>query len=852
MKTLALLKEWALREEPLSCGVQMAQLIQRKQEDWMQVSKLPCDVHMALVEHGRMEDPLIGANSFDCRWVENRSWWFKKTFLLGKEDLNNFGAELFIEILDIHADVFLNDCHLGHHDSAFYPFRKDVAPWLKEGENTLLIRLSTGIEHVNDQELEPVRDFVACEWRRRRQGRGDYRRACLRKPQYVFGWDQSPHLATCAIAGDVRLEILDEVVVRDIRFETLELTSEGAKILAEAEVESREWVFARECSVTFSVEHEGRIVHTKTRNYLSQTGINFLDFSFTLPNPKLWWPNGYGEQPLYTVRVKASNQNGAKDEKTITTGIRTVELDQTPLNAEERLYAYVINGKRIYCKGMDMIHTDVIYARATDELYDRLLAAAKNADFNMIRLWDGAFCYERERVYDLCNRYGLMVYQNFTFGCSLYPDHLPWFRTAVEREAVYQIKRLRNNPCIVLWCGCGESLGMVANFMGEHYWEREHRAIHPGGTTIFGEILPRIHHQLVASVPYQCCSPFGGFTFQQSPKRGECHRYPFLNFNPDYQQTRISYEVIDTIETKFLTEGGIMGPPSKEVLLHCCGGEENTAWDSPVFEHHRNTFEHWAVRDGIYRHYTGEKELTLDEYCLYGGLFQGSLLSYEADRLRSLEHCNGSLLWCFTDGFGEIGFSLMDRFGNPKPAYYYLRRAYGADRMILRREEDRVKVFCSNDSNEPKTYHLTCGYVSFGGQYGPKEEITVEVPAFTKLFKAAEYSLEGLDLIHGAFYAHGGDHGPLPVTLRTVDFRELELARPAKLTVSNVMQEGETLSFTVSTDVFAHAVHFGLPADRLFSDQYFDLLPGESRRVTLYNGAGVQAEEIRPKAVFMN
>ncbi len=852
MKTLSLLKEWVLREEPLSCDVQMAQLVQQKQENWMQVPTLPCDVHMALVDNGRMEDPLIGTNSFDCRWVENRSWWFKKTFVLEKEALSNFGAELFIEILDIHADVFLNGCHLGHHDSAFYPFQKDVAPWLKEGENTLLIRLSTGIEHVDDQELEPVRDFVACEWRRRRPGRGDYRRACLRKPQYVFGWDQSPHLATCAIAGDVRLDFLDEVVVRDIRFETLELTAEGAKILAEAEVESREWVFARECSVTFSLEREGKIVYTKSRNYLSQTGTNFLDFSFTLPNPELWWPNGYGEQPLYTVRVKASNKNGAKDEKTITTGIRTVELDQTPLNADERLYAYVINGKRIYCKGMDVIHSDVIYARATDELYDRLLTAAKNADFTMIRLWDGAFCYERERVYELCNRYGLMVYQNFTFGCSLYPDHLPWFRTAVEREAVYQIKRLRNNPCIVLWCGCGESLGMVANFMGERYWDREHRAIHPGGTTIFGEILPRIHHQLVASVPYQCCSPFGGFTFQQSPKRGECHRYPFLNYNPDYQQTRISYEVIDTIETKFLTEGGIMGPPSKEVLLHCCGGEENTAWDSPVFEHHRNTFEHWAVRDGIYRHYTGEKELTLDEYCLYGGLFQGSLLSYEADRLRSLEHCNGSLLWCFTDGFGEVGFSLMDRFGNPKPAYYYLRRAYGADRLILRREEDRVKVFCSNDSAEPKTYHLTCGYVSFDGQYGPKEEITVEVPAFTKLFRVGEYSLTGLDLTHGAFYAHGGDQGPLPVTLRTVDFRQLELSRPAKLTVSDVVQEGKTLSFTVSTDVFAHAVHFGLPADRLFSDQYFDLLPGESRRVTLFDCTDLQAKDIQPKAVFMN
>lgn len=851
MKTKSLLKDWRLREEWLSCGPEMAQAVQNKPDGWMQIPTLPCDVHMALVDNGRMEDPLIGTNTFDCRWVESRSWWFEKTFMLEAEELKNFGAELFIEILDIHADVFLNGTHLGHHDSAFYPFCKDVSPWLREGENTLLIRLSTGIEHVDDRELEPIRDFVACEWRRRRPGRGDYRRVCLRKPQYVFGWDQSPHLATCAIAGDVRLDILDEIVVRDIRFETLELTGHGARILAEAEVESREWVFARDCTVTFSVEYDGEVVHSKTVSYLSQTGSNYLDFSFTMPEPKLWWPNGYGTQPLYTVRVQASNQYGARDEKTITTGIRTVELDQTPLNQEERLFSFLVNGKRIYCKGMDVIHTDVIYARSSDELYDRLYAAVKRADFNMIRLWDGAFCYERDKVYELCDQYGILVYQNFAFGCALYPDHAQWFLQAVEKEAVYQITRLRNHPCIALWSGNGECLGIANDFMGRRYWDREHRAIHPGGTYLFAKLLPKIHHQLVAKVPYLCCSPFGGFTVQQTAKRGECHRYPFLNLSPDYQQTRISYEVIDTLFTKFLTEGGIMGPPSKEVLLHCCGGEENTAWDSPVFEHHRNTFERWAVRDGIYRHYTGEKELSLDEYCLYGGLFQGSLLAYEADQMRSQEDCNGCVMWCLTDGFGEVGFSLMDRFGNPKPAYYFLRRAYGTDRIVLRRSGDTVQVMCSNDSDRDRTYHLTCGYVGFAGDYGQTKEITVEVPAFTKRLVAASIDLTGLDLVNGVFYARGDENGPLPVTLRTADFRRLKLARPAKLTVSDVQQKGDSLSFTVKADVFAHAVHFAMTADRLFSDQYFDLLPGESRRITLYNAQGLTVQDICPRAVFM-
>jgi beta-mannosidase len=268
-----------------------------------------------------------------------------------------------------------------------------------------------------------------------------------------------------------------------------------------------------------------------------------------------------------------------------------------------------------------------------------------------------------------------------------------------------------------------------------------------------------------------------------------------------------------------------------------------------VFEHHRNTFEHWAVRDGIYRHYTGEKELTLEEYCLYGGLFQGALLAYEADQMRAQADCNGCVLWCLTDGFGEVGFSLLDRFGNPKPAYYFLRRAYGAERLVLRRSELGVQVLCSNDTAEDRVYRLECGYVTFGGEYAPAKEIEVEIPAFTKRHLAAELPLEGMDLEKGAFYVRG--EGLLPVTLRTADFRQLQLPRAAKLTVSDVKRIGESLQFRVSTDVFAHAVHFGLAAERLFSDQYFDLLPGESRVVILRNAQGLTEADIQPRSIFV-
>ena len=849
MKTKSLLKNWTLREEPLTTTAEMATLVLNRTEGWMQVESLPCDVHMALEAAGRIEEPLTAGNSFDCEWVEKRSWWFRKSFTLTEEELSPFGVELFIEMLDVHADIYLNGAHIAHHPSAMYAFRKNVRPWLRGGENELLIRLSTGLEYVTDEQIAPVREFVACEFRSRRKGRGEERRVMLRKPQYVFGWDQSPRLGTCAIAGDVRLEILDGVAVRDIRFETKRITDAGAELLIEAEIESLGRLFAKECIAKMVIEKDGKTVYETKREFLSQPGVNYCDFSFTMENPALWWPNGYGAQPLYTVRVEAEDAKGAKDTREILTGIRTVSLDMTDLGNNERKYAFRVNGKLIYCKGMDYIHVDCLYARATAAQHEKLLTAARDANFNMVRFWDGNL-YQSDFVHQLCDRFGILVLENFCFACGAYPDHLEEFRREAEAEAIYQMRRLRSHPCVALWYGNGECHGLLGDYLKRHYFEEMDPAIYTGGTYLYNELLPRLHRGLIATVGYQVCTPFGGFEDQQCAERGDMHYYPFLNLAPSNQQYRISTDSFDDLACKFITESGVMGPPSAEALARYCGGVENTDFESPIFEHHRNTFERWAVRDAIYRHYTGERKLSLDEYCLYGGLFQGMLLSYAADKIRLARECGGSVLWCFTDGFGEVGFSLMDHDGNPKPAYHFLRRAYAPSRMILNRVGDRAELSCANDTDRARTLHLTVGYVSFDGTYGPSERYTVELPAYTKLQAVTALSLNGVELQNGTVYARADEADVLPVILRGGDFRTLNTPKSPKLTVSDVEKTEGAMIFTVSSDVFAHAVHFNLGASVKLSDEYFDLLPGEERRVTVFANE-ISAEELRPTCVTL-
>ncbi len=828
MKTLSMLKEWQLLEMPLDIAKDDIQKVTDTKNGWMDVDTLPCDVHMPLVKYGKIADPNIAMGSFECEWVEDRSWWFKKEFEITDGYITPFGSELFIEMLDIHADIFLNGAYIGHHASAMYPFIKDVTPWLKVGKNELIIRLTCGLDTVDDSDVKEVRDYVACEYRSRRKGRGDDRRTILRKPQYVYGWDQSPHLATCAISGDVRIDFLDEIVVRDIRFETLSLNDGCANILAEATIESCERLFARECEATFEMIFDGKVIYSNTKKYLSQCGHNFIDFSFKLEDAKLWWPNGYGEQNLYTVRVSAKNMNGANHQKEIVTGVRTVELDMSELSADERIYAFKVNGKRIYARGCDFIQSEHLYAKITDELQEKLLTAAKNAHFCMLRFWDGNV-YQSDFVYSLCDKFGILVIQNFCFACGAYPDHLEKFVKEVEREAEYQLIRLRSHPCLAMWYGNGENTSILDAYLGKNYYKEYERAIYTGGTYLYNSLLPKLHHAYVKSVPYQCTTPFGNFSGNESEKRGDRHYYPFLDIRPENQQYRISRQSIDDLECKFVTEGGIMGPPSKSALTNYCGGEID--FDSEVFLHHRNTFECEAVRDGIYKHYTGKKELTIDEYCLYGGLFQGTLLGYEAEHIRTRKNCYGSLLWCFNDGFGEVGFSVMDHYGNPKPVYYFLKRAYAPQRLIIKKEGENAVVYLTNSA--PTSFETTVyyGYENFDGKKC-ENKVDVYLNAFTGATEIARMAVDSLDLTKGVIYAKANclDHA----TMHSCDFSQLETGEKAVLTINNLRHEGKNTVFDITADRFAHAIHFNLKDDVILSDNYFDLLADETKTITIY------------------
>ncbi|NJD02389.1 MAG: beta-mannosidase [Ruminiclostridium sp.] len=850
MYVYGLKNDWKLRYEELYCDKNYYTAVTNKEEGWFDIETLPCDVHVPLIENGIIEDPVIAGNCFKCEWIEDKSWWFRKIFNAGEDLINSQNSELVIEGLDVKADLFLNGTYLGHHGSAMYPFRKDVRDILHEGENILVIRVTSGLEYYSELELSKIKDYIACEYKGGRGPRGDNRRVFVRKPQYVYGWDWNPRIATCGIMGDARIEAYKEIAVRNVRFTTNKLSGNDAEIAVEAEIENLYPISTLDVNVRLDICFNDAPVQSVEKEAFMTSGLNYVEFDVTINNPRLWWPNGMGGQNLYTVKICATAPDNNSDYREIKAGIRTVKLNTDKISNTSRMFAFEINGIRTFCKGGNWETPDSIYSRISDDKYELLVREAKEANFNMFR-FNGVNAYERDFFYECCDRYGILIWQDFAgFSCAAYPDEMDWFRHEVEKEADYQTKRLRNHPCIALWCGSNECQCLLLTYRKNSYWAGDKKPASPAGTVIYNKIIPWTVRKNCPDVPYWNSSPYGGATDLESNDYGDRHHWIFLDADSGMNE-RITLEEYDKIACKFVSEFGCIGP-TKKSSLYKYYGSENVDMESSIWKMHTNTFEKDIIKAAISKHYTDAKVLSLDEYLLYAGLFQGVMLGYALESMRYAENNYGALIWSFNDAWGEVGWSIIDYYTTRKISYYFVKRALAHKKLILREDEGKINIICMNDTRDMLEFELEYGYMTFDGMKEDTVREKVTVGPFTKAVVAARIKKGPYDTLKGLYYARADENsGIAPATLRTGDFKNLFIPQPV-ISLTGLNECKGKVAFTVTSDKYAHGVHFGLNDDALLSDEYFDLLPGESRKITVLNdNIEIAIDDINPGYVYV-
>lgn len=839
MNKINLNTAWSVRYEGLEWGGEMNSAILQKKDGWLQTD-LPCDIHMPLLKNSIIKEPLEEDNSYFCEWTEDKSWWFKKVFEADSEFLNGDMIELTLESLDAEADIFLNGWHLGHHKSAFYPFVRNVKKQINEGENVLLVRLSSGAEYVSDYDIAGIKKQIITEFDLGRGDRGDRRRVFLRKPQYVFGWDWGPRVATCGIVKGAWIESLDKFVVRSVYAHTV-TASQNAEIAFEIEIENLHPYSTIDADVKLKVMHENDKAAEVKKDVFLRSGKNYISINIIVRDAKLWWPNGMGDQPLYNVRVSVAAGDARAEYPDFKFGIRTICLDQDKIGKDERRFAFVVNGITTFCKGGNWIPADSVYARVTDDKYTELIKQAKEANFNMLRIWGGGI-YERDIFYQKCDEYGIMLWHDFMFACALYPDNNEWFKHEVEKEMDYQTARLRNYASMALWCGNNE------NHWGfDEWWNDGDRFMLYGGEVCYNHLAPHIVQKNCPHIFYWNSSPYGG-EHPNGNSAGDRHHWHDCTMHSDMER-RITPEEYDKISAKFISEYGYIGPCCKSSIIRY-HGDKPIDRNGRIWQLHNNTLEKETVKAGIKKHYTDPEKLDVDGYLLYAGLCQGLMLGYSLEAIRFKESCGGALFWMYNDCWGEIGWTIIDYYMKRKISYYFVKRALSAVKLIMREEFGMIRVMGANDTCNTLSTEAEYGYIALDGSTRACSTVSVEMEPHSRkvLF---EFKMGGYDLSNGLYFIKSPGHEYiLPAILNQGKFRELKMPR-ANINIMDFRKDAATIKFTVSSDTYAHAVHFNLDDSINLSDEYFDLLPGELREVTVYDAPeGFTLKDIIPNPVY--
>lgn len=777
---------------------------------------VPGDVTSALVQNGIIEEPFLKTNTKKSLWIRDLSWWFIKEFEVSQALLDEDIVRLNIEMLDFNADIILNGMPVAHHENAFCAFSEDIKRFLQVGTNQLVIRLTSGME------LHYPKDSVAyycasnnaiCD-----------QRVYTRKPQFTYGWDWCQPVPTCGIGRSIEIEGFTGAKVVASRVDTLKLDGDDAEIEFHFEIEKTNMVQSAETVLEYALEIDGKTAYTGRQELLLVGGINYASERVTLKNAKLWWPNGYGKQNLYTFTARCTARGVTNEAKPKKIGIRTLELDLSKLPDNTRNFFFKVNGTRIFCKGGNWVPTDSIYLRTPDESYKTLVSEGAAANFTMFRMWGGG-TYEPDCFYEYCSEYGILLMHDFMYACGFYPDHLDSFLFEAEREAEYQTKRLAHYPCMAVWTGNNE--------ISESYTDWFPAPIKPArfyGEKVFNYIQPRAVHRNSPLIPYMPSSPYFGERANLT-EEGDVHAWSYFGRDP---KTKFKFvyelEAFDRIPARFSSEYGFFGAQMESTVRRYHDGEE-MAFDGEIWKHHGEFERKRNNIDGaINRHITDFSTLDVHSYLTYSGIMQGLLYAELAEAMRQKPYGAGDLIWMYNDCWPETGWTIIDYYLTRKVSFYFLKRAFQPRKLIIRKAEGGAVVTVINETPEALTAELTCGYMDFAGKTGDTVQKTVEVAPHSWQQFTVELSGE---LSHGFFFAKAEGFDTAD-SLRAY-YRDYVFPK-SDAKIEHVESDGDDLLVTISASVYTPFAYLMTSDDRVhYSDNYVTLYPGEKKTIRVEN-----------------
>ena len=776
----------------------LPQCVNRKAFKWMSAS-VPGTVHTDLMAHGIIGDPFYRMQENDVQWVDSIGWEYRREFNVPGELLREREVDLVARGLDTFATLRCNGRLLGRAEDMFVGHRFAVRHLLREGRNTLSVVFDSPVERSKRLEKKHGALEVALE----------PHRVYTRKAQYSFGWDWGPKLTTSGIWRGIGLEAYSRGRLVDPCAQVLSATPAAAVVRLAAGVRRQ-----GRGPLALRVFLGGP---DRAAEYACDVRGNTVRFTVRVSDPHLWWPNGHGAQPIYTAVFTLLDGDEVLDEQAVRFGIRTVKLIQEK-DGQGRSFILAVNGRRIFCKGADWIPSDSFLPRIPHATYDRLLRMARDANMNIIRVWGGGI-YEKDVFYDLCDRLGLMVWQDFMFACGEYPE-TPAFLALVRDEAEKAVTRLRNHPSIVLWCGNNEC---------EWLYCTEHPGASPdamSGARIFRDLLPAVVRKLDGTRPYWRSSPFGD-GFPNSESNGNHHQWHVWSEWKDYPQ----YEKDNA---RFVTEFGFQGPACGSTMeAVTLPGDRHP--QSRVMEHHNKQV---AGTERVLRFLAAHHALpvSFDDFIKKGQLVQAEALKTAAEHWRRRKYGTaGVLFWQLNDCWPVTSWSVIDSALRPKAAYYFARRFYAPVLASIRRGENGAEIWVTSDLPLPLAADLEVSLIAFSGKVlkRMRRPVRLRGDASAKIAEVAWVGGDGAPLDRYLRVRLSTEDGLVSENrLYVAEPKHLPLPDPA-LTWSVSRTSARLFAVTVHAGRLARGVRVEVEGESvLFDDNVFDLDGGTSKTVS--------------------
>nr|WP_320117401.1 glycoside hydrolase family 2 protein [uncultured Marinifilum sp.] len=795
------------------------QFSQKDSLNWLP-AKVPGCVHTDLLENGKIEDPFYRLNELDLQWIDKKDWIYKTEFELSQDILNKERIAIDFKGLDTYADVYLNDQEVLSANNMFRDWMVDVKAYLKTGNNVLKIEFKSPIKE--GLRLHNENDFVypgaENDQAERGQVEGNKRVSIFtRKAGYDYGWDWGPRLVSSGIWRPVYLKAWDNARIVDLQIVQNKVNEDVANFTAVLELESEKEILAG-----IQIQNEG-VDLASSKVHLKQ-GVHKYEVNFDIEKPKLWWPNGLGEQAMYAIKVEI-NVNGKLEEAGHRIGIRTVEVVREK-DKKGTSFFFKVNGVPVFMKGANYIPNDIFPSRVSNEQLKKVITTAKHSNMNMLRVWGGGY-YEDDLFYDLCDEAGILVWQDFMFACAMFPGNQE-FLDNVKEEAKDNIKRLRNHPSIALWCGNNEILvawntwgwKKQANEQGEGVADKVWKAYED----IFHDVLPKAVEQFDSLRFYWSSSPSSGTGINADLINGDDHYWGVW-------WGKEPFKTYATHIARFMSEYGFQSFPEMKSVRKYAEPQDYDILSDVMKSHQRSSIGNETIEYYMLQDYKKPKDFESFLYVNHVLQAEGIKFALEGHR-RKMPYCMGSLYWQINDCWPVASWSSTDYYQEWKALQYYVKKGFEPLLISPFVEDEILKVGIVNDHLNEINAELNLKLIDFSGNeiWSKSDEIIIEKNSSAEYFSMElEAFMKDEDAENQLLVANIMKDGRKIASniLYFKPVKELNLPRPKVDYKINESEGGFVLS--LKTDVLAKNIFLSVgEEDVFFSDNYFDLLPNDT------------------------